>query len=725
MKRRPRKNTQGVTAVPALTGLLLCLLLGSSRIAAQDTTSIFRLSIEELMNVSVEVSTAMKSATSYDEAPAAVYVITREDMDRMGLRTLGAALNFVPGFTVGKSILSGHQKNIYVRGEFSSLSEGILILRDGQRLNDGITGGAMAFTPDYLLDNVKQIEVLRGPASALYGANAFVAVVNIISSRPGNAPRSFFSTQAGNRGSIDLHGQHTLTVGKKTDAVVYGSLFQLDDPIKQRDIHQSIYDSTSDTFIPREFLNRTNREKTLLANLGASLNYHNLELDAYLDGSRSRNHWGSGSASNADSLQNEHQTKNFRMGAKYTAALMKKHRLTSLASYSIHRSKNDYKMNNFRSVLSPDLNPSGASFLLESDLQTSTLNMESFAELNLSRDHRTVLGLHVQVDRIEKLESNVGANDVNNDGIFDIQASDDSLEILFGRSVNTVYAAFLQHTWSPSERLIVTGGTRFDKYTDFGLRVSPRLTVVYRPVRSFIVKGLYGRAFRAPTFFETHQSDLNAIDVIENPNLKPETIETWEMQLTLKPSVSLSLSVNAFLNDVQHVIRPVAEQSGVPTQSKFQNAGSRDWRGVEIDLQYAPQSNITFFGNYSYTQAADEKLADVEDPVYGIPQHSVNLALNLTRGKYNLNLNAFSRFGWNDVPEYNSSTVKLDRIDLVPYTIVNARFMVKNIWKSLTLSLDIYNILNRESYFTDDRVFVPQAIAGNNRRFMAGVKYTF
>ncbi|MBL7960554.1 TonB-dependent receptor, partial [bacterium] len=155
------------------------------------------------------------------------------------------------------------------------------------------------------------------------------------------------------------------------------------------------------------------------------------------------------------------------------------------------------------------------------------------------------------------------------------------------------------------------------------------------------------------------------------------------------------------------------------------NAGSRDWRGVEIDLQYAPQSNITFFGNYSYTQAADEKLADVEDPVYGIPQHSVNLALNLNRGKYNLNLNAFSRFGWNDVPALNSPTVKLDRIDLVPYTIVNARFLVKNIWKSLTLSLDIYNILNRTSYFTDDRVFVPQAIAGNNRRFMAGVKVTF
>jgi iron complex outermembrane receptor protein len=715
-----------LTNTSSLFSLLLCLLLVTPRIAAQDTTSIFRMSIEELMNVSVEVSTAMKSATTYDEAPAAVYVITREDMERMGLRTLGDALNYVPGFTVGKSIQGGQQKNIYVRGEFSSLSEGILILQDGQRLNDGITGGAMAFTPDYLLDNVKQIEVLRGPASALYGANAFVAVVNIISNRPGDMPRSFFSTQAGTRGSMDLQGQHTLSIGKSTDAVVYGSIYQLDDPIKQRSIRQSVYDSTSDSFIPRVFSNRKNREKNSLVNLGSAIKYRNLEVDANFSLSQSRNNWGSGSASNADSLQNEHQTKNFRIGAKHSTAIMRKHVLTLLASYSVHRSKNDYKMNNFRSVLAPGLNPPGSSYILESDLQTSTLNLESFAELNLARGHRTVLGMHLLVDRIEKLESNVGASDGNGDGIFDALAVDDSLEILFGRPTNTIYAAFLQHTWSPSEQLIVTGGARLDKYTDFGLSINPRLAIVYRPARTFIVKGLYGRAFRAPTFFETNQSDLNAVDVIENPNLKPETIETWEIQLTLKPSANWSFSMNAFLNDVQRVIRPVTiEQSGLPTQSKFQNAGSRDWRGVEFDVQFSALKNMSFFGNYSYTQSADEKVANVEVPVFGIPKHSVNLALNLTQGKYNFNLNAFSRFGWNDVPALNSSTQLLERIDLVPYTIFNARFMKKNVWRSLTLSLDIYNILNQESYFTDDRVFVPQGIAGNGRRFMAGAKYIF
>lgn len=705
---------------------LFMMLVTTPRITAQDTTSVFRMSIEELMNVSVQISTAMKSATTYDEAPAAVYVITRNDMERMGLRTLGDALNYVPGFTVGKSILAGQQKNIYVRGEFSSLSEGILILRDGQRLNDGITGGATAFTPDYLLDNVKQVEVLRGPASALYGANAFVAVVNIISVTPGEDRGSFFSTQTGTRGSLDLRGRHSLSLGKKIDAVVYGSLMRLDDAIKQRDIPRSVFDSLSNSYPDTVFAGRKNLEKSSLVNLGSTIKLGNLEMDVYATGSQSRDNWGSGAAAKRNSFQNDHKTRNYGVGAKYSSGWMRKHSVTVLASYAYHRSENDYKMENFRSVLAPGFVPPGSSYILESDLRTSTLNLESYAELNYSRRHRTVAGLHLLVDRINKLETNAGATDLNGDGIFDTQAVDDSLEILFGQPTNTVYAAFLQHTWSPYDQLSVTGGTRLDKYKDFELSVNPRLAVVYRPIKPVIVKGLYGRAFRAPTYFETHQSDLNAIDVIENPNLKPETIETWEMQLTLKPSADVSFSVNVFFNDVQRVIRPVTvEQSGVPTQSRFQNSGSRDWRGFELNLQYDPVKNLSFFGNYSYTQTADEKVADVEDPVFGIPQHSVNLAVNLTCNRYNLNVHSTSRFGWNDVPALSTPALKLGKIDLTPYTILNARFMVKNIWRSLTLTMDVYNILDQESFFTDDRVFVPQGIAGNSRRFMAGAKFTF
>lgn len=705
---------------------LIMVLSITHRIAAQDTTGIFRMSIEELMNVSVQISTAMKSATTYEEAPAAVYVISKNDMERMGLRTLGDVLNYVPGFTVGKSTLTGQQKNIYVRGEFSTLSEGILILRNGQRLNDGITGGAMAFTPDYMLDNVKQIEILRGPASALYGANAFVAVVNIITSSPGEDRRSFLSAGSGTRGRLNIEGRHALSIGKKLDAVVYGSFLRLDDAIKQRDVRRAVFDSVSDTYMDTVFADRKNLEKNSLLNLGSTVKLGNLEMDVYVSGSQSRDNWGSGAAASKDSLQNEHMTRNFGVGAKYSSGWMRKHIVTVLASYAYHRSENDYKMENFRPVLAPGFVPPGSAYILESDLRTATLNVESYAELNFSRKHRTVLGIHLLIDRIQKLETNAGATDINGDGIFDVQAIDDSLEILFGQPTNKLYAAFLQHTWSPSGKVSFTAGGRFDKYSDFGLSVNPRLAIVYRPVNAVIVKGLYGRAFRAPTYFETHQSDLNAIKVIENPNLKPEIIETWEMQLTLKPFSVLSFSVNAFLNDVQRVIRPVAvEQTGVPIQSRFQNSGSRDWRGFEVDLQYDPVKAISFLGNYSYTQTTDEKIADVEDPVFGIPQHSVNLAVNLSRGRYNLNVNSVSRFGWNDVPALSTPAVSLGKIDLVPYTILNVRFMAKNIRRSLTLTLDVYNILNQESYFTDDRIFVPQGIAGNSRRFVAGVKFTF
>ncbi len=715
-----------------LTGLLLlCCQLGISapeKLMAQDSTSIFRLSIEDLMNLSVEISTGMKSSTTSDEVPAAVFVITREDIDRMGLLTLGDALNFVPGFTVGKSIQSGQQKNIYVRGEFSSQSQGILFLYDGQRLNDGISGGAVAFNTDYALDNIKQIEVVRGPVSALYGANAFVAVVNLIPYRPDEITISSFSARAGNRGSLWLNGNQKLSLPGNVDAIIYASFQGLDDVIPQRTIHQEVFDSVSGSFIPRVFSNRLNSEKATLLNIGSSIIYKQLEIDAYFNRSKAFNNWGSGT-SVRDSFQNEHLARNVRVDSKFITGFLKNHRLTFLGSYASHKAQNIYKVENFRTVLSPGFNPPGSASIFESDLSTSTINIESYAEFNFSARHRTIIGANLQKDFIFNIDNSTAILDRNGDGIFDAVAADDTLDTVFREKTQNIFAAFLQHTFSPMKLVAFTGGARLDKYSSFGARLSPRLTFVLQPNEQWTLKGMGGRAFRVPTFFETNRSDFNILSgnrLIENPNLRPETIETGELQLTYKPHEAFSFTINAFHNDVQHVIRQVAiEQSGVPTQSKWENAGSRDWSGFEMGLQFSLRNHLSVSANYSYTQTADEKVANKEDPVFGIPKHSFNFGINMTGGKFNLNLNGSSRFGWNDVPAYDSSTVRLERINLVPYTILNARLTAKNIWKSLTLSLDVRNILDQKYYFTDDRIFVPQGIAGNSRRFVFGAQYTF
>ena len=104
------------------------------------------LSIEELLEV--EISSASKSTMKAAEAPGIVSVITREEIQSLGAETLEDVLNLVPGLSTGRSLQNGLHGTIYVRGSFSLFAETVLVLRNGMRLNDPLTGGAVSFSPD-------------------------------------------------------------------------------------------------------------------------------------------------------------------------------------------------------------------------------------------------------------------------------------------------------------------------------------------------------------------------------------------------------------------------------------------------------------------------------------------------------------------------------------------------------------------------------------------------
>jgi iron complex outermembrane receptor protein len=708
--------------------LLATLTCAALHAPANAQDSLFTMSIEDLLNLNVRISTALKTASTPDDAPAAVFVLTREDIDNMGLLTLGEALNLVPGFTVGKSIQSGQQKNIYVRGEFSSLSEGILLLYNGQRLNDGITGGPVGFRPDIPLDNIRQIEVVRGPSSALYGANAFVAVVNLIPYRAVDVHASALSGQIGTRGHAIGRASHRFSFGKRAAAVIFGSYHRLNEDLPQRDVEQSVFDTVSGNFVPRSWTNRFNLEQFDLTSIGSSFSLGNAEIEAEYNRSTSANNWGLGSIQPTAPLENEHKNSNLRLGVRYSSPLASRHRLHLLGSYATHGAENVYKVENFRPIFAPGFNPPGRASIFESELGTSTTNVEAYTELLWSLRHVTVAGVNVQAEIVDNIDNSTAILDVNGDGIFDAVATDDTLDTHFGSDTRKIYAAFLQHTWTPWKQLTLTAGARFDHYSDVGNTLNPRLGIVISPSDRWRIKGMAGRAFRAPSFFERVQSDFSSLTgrLIENPDLRPETIETFEVQVSFSPTESVSISVNGFYNDIQDAIHQVTvEQPGVPTQTRWENAVSRDWKGFEVALRYAPTSRISLFGNYSYTQTTDERAADVETPVVGIPNHALNVAVNGRFGRWNVNVHTISRFGWNDVPALSTSAVQNPRIFLKSYTLLNARIRVRNVWKSLGLTLDGRNLLDQDYFFADDRVFVPQGIAGNARRVAVGLEVTF
>ncbi|MBO4673590.1 MAG: TonB-dependent receptor plug domain-containing protein [Bacteroidaceae bacterium] len=167
------------------------------------------------------ITTASQQAESIEEAPVPVTLITEEMLRNIGARTLkDALLAYVPGMT---DIASNEEMNIAMRGVFSSSQEKILILLNGHRLNSYSTNAA---TPDYSmsLEKVKQIEVLRGPASSIYGGVALTGVVNIITKDGSDVDGIKLKGTLGNYGQM----QGDILFGKRymgLDILVWGSLY--------------------------------------------------------------------------------------------------------------------------------------------------------------------------------------------------------------------------------------------------------------------------------------------------------------------------------------------------------------------------------------------------------------------------------------------------------------------------------------------------------------------
>src|SRR5881628_3028187 len=134
------------------------------------------LSLEELMNV--EVTSVSKRAEKLSEAPAAISVTTAEELRRSGVTSIPEGLRLVPGLEVAR--VDAHNWAISGRGFNDLFANKLLVLMDGRSVYTPLFSGAYWDVQDTLLEDIDRIEVIRGPGSTLWGANAVNGVINII-----------------------------------------------------------------------------------------------------------------------------------------------------------------------------------------------------------------------------------------------------------------------------------------------------------------------------------------------------------------------------------------------------------------------------------------------------------------------------------------------------------------------------------------------------------------
>lgn len=543
-----------------------------------DTLNYFNLSIEELMNLNVY--SASKKNQNIMEAPAILSIVPKKDMDKMGLSSLIDVLKFVPG--IETSMGSDGSYRLAIRG---NRKEGnILLLINGQTVNDFYHGKAIFDLP---LAFIEKIEIIRGPGSALFGSNAVAGVINIFL-----VEETGISAIVGLGNAFGLNG--TYFVKKEKWKLALSSGYQQADGQNQY-IDSDAGNKKGNTW---DLTYDSLRQKTSRWHKDA---YFNLNLSA------------SGFKFYSNSFY-----RNFSdwSGSQYIVTKgtdMKSFQNMTGFSY-------EYKANDFITLV-PKIY---SSFIQRDDLFQETpegyfsatsndtfVDGKKKTEFYQSKTIGAELDLYIKLnEHLNILTGNVFENlSLNNYNVQrNYQIVGDLYKKSFGNYDNIslnqnnksrfVFAYFLQADYK-YKNLNLTLGLRYDDYSDFGSSLNPRIGINYKIAKNLRLKGLYGKAFRAPTFQELYDNSTigNQYGIKGNDTLRPETIQTSELGLEFKMS-KLILKYNVFYIDNQNLIR-VYDPHGGGSIGVFQNIGRTKTYGHEFELVADVHKNIQFFANFS------------------------------------------------------------------------------------------------------------------------------
>lgn len=206
---------------------VIALLAAASEALAASATSpdhLKKLSIEELLDV--EVTLVSRSAESLRSSPAAIAVVSGEDIRRSGATSIPEALRGVPGIFVGQSNSSTWA--LSARGFNSVNSEKLLVLADTRSIYTPLHSGVYWDVQDYFLHDIAQIEVVRGPGAALWGSNAVNGVVNIISKHSRDTQGLYAEAGSGDEQKVIAGARYGMPLGERGSMRIYGKYSERD-----------------------------------------------------------------------------------------------------------------------------------------------------------------------------------------------------------------------------------------------------------------------------------------------------------------------------------------------------------------------------------------------------------------------------------------------------------------------------------------------------------------
>lgn len=668
--------------------IFVCILGFPLQLIAQRvdsaTTNIFKipvdevlnLPIEKLMDVNIEVASKLKEKLS--DAPSSVTVFTRQNIRHMGITYVEELLNYVPGFQTGYDVEQGKTIRIASRGRGSALSESVLFLVNGQRLNDLYTGGVSVINRLIAVENIKQVEIIRGPGSALYGSNAFLGVVNIITTANSND----ILFELGNLNAKRIAGNFS----KNTKDLSFSAFVRFfTDEGYQFDHVTDIFGNTDQIQDPQQ-----GTDASLM------LRYKKLKIGGRYTERQMRDFLVFGAINNNDNRELARQTSVF---ASYEADFNKKMSLQLRADYSADK----WETAGLGIPAGLEIAPGfslNENFVAGPLLRSYYFNALADFGWDILPNNHLKAGISFSNTAITEVANLMTHHPITLEYQQKRVAFEDSLSFneKIARNFTGIY---LQDKHKIGNFLQITLGVRLDNYSDFGTSVNPRAAVVYTtPIRSK-VKAIYGKAFRAPNFLELYDKN-NPVD-FGNPNLAAESIQTIEIAYIQNIKKLAQVSATYFNNNIQNLIvldAPVTDPKNPLGAPAFINKGELTTQGLELELKSTIARNIQVMGSYTFITSKD---------TLPVNPHAASLAINFHLKKLNINLHGI----------YRSKMILMP--NQADYTLLNA--VIKYDFGNLGIYANIKNALNTQ-YYTPTSAFA-NGVINRGRTFQLGGTYRF
>lgn len=681
----------------------------SQEIDSTSAINLFELSLEDLMNI--EIVSAVRQNQNISDAPSIVSVITENQIKERGYLSVDEALNSIAGLDV---ITDHFQPNLGIRGingGLRSWSRLVKVMIDGQNVSFRSSADNFLDASLIPIEAIEKIEVIRGPNSALFGKNAFLGVVNIITKSGSTLKNSSISNYLAEINKNSSFGLSAVWGGKKEnfDFIFASSYSQTDhsglipENVPGRTIYTDQDVSVKNESYPLSVFTKLSFEKEDIGKFVFDANQQIINSNAeFLD-------WGTLTHNNKISLFNSYER------ITYTKDFLEN--LNTNVSVS-HSTGKPYK----HEILDTDSDPSE---WIERDVSYSGYDISGNVSYNLDEINNFTLGLDYTSDIHDHQKyytvNSVGAKTLNpggTDGVKDFNNLGIYLQMIFNP------AKFFNFNYL--NNLTLTAGYRFDYHNIYGDVLTYRLAAVYHITQQLSTKLMYGTSFNAPSSVQLYSNYITPGGIVGNPELKPEKAKTLEWALMGKIIDNVNFSTNIFYTEIDDKIEyllPYGQISNVTAE----NVSNIYSAGIEAELN-ASLYNNTGYINYSFQKSILEKtdpvLQEIRINTALYPSHMIKFGDILHLPKYYSNINIEGKFISSRIASdqnnfiYDPINYSINRYSLDPYFILDLTISSTSLEifenSKTKLSFKIQNLLDTKFYYPG---FLNYDIPGLGRAF--------